>query len=188
MPLSANGSARTLHEERETARLLHSEQGLGPAVFRPQVDPSEDVAEELRRRVYTPVWFQFVAGLQQNQPGAPIRGLMDAFVRTCQRWRLSPSQQAILLGYGSNQLLAVDFLSGRYLNLPQDVKDRIGYTIGISIGLGALFNESIQAEMDWLNTPHPRLRNRSPLSVMLAGRMAELIATSALVDQERALR
>jgi uncharacterized protein (DUF2384 family) len=88
----------------------------------------------------------------------------------------------------SDTASAEELLSGRYLSLSQDVKDRIGYVVGISVGLGMLFNESIDAELDWLNRPHPKLHNQSPLAHILQGRMAQLIAVSALVDEERALR
>jgi hypothetical protein len=39
-----------------------------------------------------------------------------------------------------------------------------------------------------LNKSHPRLHNQSPLAFILQGRMAQLIALSALVDEERGLR
>jgi uncharacterized protein (DUF2384 family) len=79
-------------------------------------------------------------------------------------------------------------MSGRYADLTQDVRDRVGYTIGISVGLGAVFDEAVQAELDWLHKPHPKLGSRTPLRVMLMGRMAQLITVSDLVAEERALR
>jgi hypothetical protein len=113
---------------------------------------------------------------------------MEAFVKTCQRWRLNEHEQTVLLGYGTNPSLAREIMSGRYVDLPQDVRDRVGYIIGISVGLGAVFDEAVQAELDWLHRPHPKLANRAPLSVMLMGRMAQLITVSDLVAEERALR
>jgi hypothetical protein len=115
------------------------------------------------------------------------RGVMEAFVNTCQRWNLPEHSQAVLLGYGTNPTLAVQFLSGSNLNVPQDARDRIGYIVGISVGLGALFNEVLQAEVGWLNKPHPALQNQSPLAFMLQGPMVNVMKVSALVAQEQGL-
>jgi hypothetical protein len=122
------------------------------------------------------------------QPRPLPRGLMEAFVNTCQRWRLSEHSQAVLLGYGTSPVLASEFLSGRFLNLPQDARDRAAYIVGISVGLGALFNEVVQAELGWLNRPHPALRDQSPLPFMLQGQMSNVITVSALVAEEQGLR
>ena len=117
-----------------------------------------------------------------------LAALVEAFVNTCQRWQLPEHSQAVLLGYGTNPAVAAEFLSGRYLNLPQDAKDRIGYVVGISAGLGALFNEVVQAELGWLNRPHPALRNETPLSFMLRGPMANVITVSGSGSYEQGLR
>ncbi len=68
-------------------------------------------------------------------------GLIEAFIKTCQRWRLNRQQQIVLLGYAGNDFLGAEFLAGRYVNAPQDVRDRASCLLGISIGLGAIFNE-----------------------------------------------
>jgi hypothetical protein len=67
---------------------------------------------------------------------APLqpRGIMDSFVKTCQRWGLSRKEQLILLGYGGDSAsLGLQLLRGRLLSPPQDVKDRTGYVLGISL-------------------------------------------------------
>jgi hypothetical protein len=184
MPLSTNGAARTLHEDQE-ARLLRAAQGQGFA------QQQESLATEFPYSghfVGIPAILSTAAvQLPQTQPRPLLHGLLEGLVKTCQRWRLAKRQQAVLLGC-SDTASAEELLSGRYLSLSQDVKDRIGYVVGISVGLGMLFNESIDAELDWLNRPHPKLHNQSPLAHILQGRMAQLIAVSALVDEERALR
>jgi len=122
------------------------------------------------------------------EPTLAPHGLIEAFVKTCQRWRLNEGEQSVLLGYGTNPPLAREMVSGRYRDLPQDVRDRVGYIVGISVGLGAVFDEAVQAELDWLHRPHPKLTDRAPLSLMLMGHMAQLITVSDLVAEERALR
>src|SRR6267143_1498920 len=62
------------------------------------------------------------------------KGAIDGFVRTCERWRLSQPEQIILLGYAGNELAGLPVLAGR-VRPSQDVIDRVGYALGISIGL-----------------------------------------------------
>jgi len=184
MALAPNGRAQSLREDMELRRLsaAQEQQVLG--------GQGGDFPVQFSVGAYTVPMFTRTDAPQipEVQIRPMRRGLIDAFVKTCQRWRLTVGEQNVLLGYGGNTVLAAEILAGRYLNLPQDVRDRVGYVVGVSIGLGALFNESIRAELDWLNRPHPKLRNQPPLAVMLQGRMSQLIAVSALVDEERALR
>jgi Antitoxin Xre/MbcA/ParS C-terminal toxin-binding domain len=121
---------------------------------------------------------------------APIqpRGIMDGFVKTCQRWGLSRKEQLILLGYsGDSASLGMQLLQGLLLSPPQDVKDRTGYVLGISIGLGAIFGEVAHAEVTWLRNPHPKLHDTSPLDLMLNGKMTSLMIVARLVAEEREL-
>lgn len=121
------------------------------------------------------------------QRPAPARGAMDGFIKTCQRWRLTPGQQVTLLGYAGNEFLGVQLLSGQLLLPSQDVKDRIGYVVGISVGLGTIFDESVEAELAWLNTPHAKLKGMTPLAHMLGGRMSALMVVAGLVAEAREL-
>jgi hypothetical protein len=197
MPLQPNGAGYQEQRLAQAQRAAQVEQVfpvernvLGLDVQAHLTATAEIVAEYIRRytegigshRVATHA-FVSQPQLEQPRPGA-----IDAFVKTCQRWRLSDDQQIVLLGYASNPLLAAEFLSGRYLNLPRDVRDRVGYVVGISIGLGAVYNELLEAELAWLNRPHPKLRNQTPLAHMLQGQMVGLMRVNALVAEERALR
>jgi hypothetical protein len=185
MPLSTNGAARTLGDDREARRAAQTQ------AFEQSQSATATQGTAGHGSAQTTVFFmpRVVAGVPrlQVQPRPRVRGLLEGFVKTCQRWRLEKGQQGTLLGW-SDMASAEGLLSGHYLNLSQDVKDRVGYVVGISVGLGTLFNESVDAEVAWLNRPHPKLHNRSPLAHILQGRMAQLIAVSALVDEERALR
>jgi hypothetical protein len=116
------------------------------------------------------------------------RGVMDGFVKTCQRWGLAQGDQLILLGHGGDsEFLGLQLLLGRWLSPSQDVKDRAGYILGISIGLGSIFDEAAQAEVTWLKTAHPKLHGTSPLDLMLNGKMASLMTVARLVAEEREL-
>jgi hypothetical protein len=114
------------------------------------------------------------------------RGIFDAFVNTCQRWRLEQSAQLRLLGFPEHDFLGSQLLMGRVPARTQDVKDRIGYVLAISLGLGTIFNEAVAPELDWLSRVHPKL-GESPLEHILRGRMVHLIAVVGLVGAERNL-
>ena len=201
MPLRPNGHGDSLNEEM-AARAVAGQMVLREgANIPPHPEESETIlrSHEIRNLLQQEVLAfgqEFHEGLRKPElldwPGARPRlvprGLMEAFVKTCQRWRLNEHEQTVLLGYGTNPPLAREMMSERYGDLPQDVRDRVGYIVGISMGLGAVFDEAVQAELDWLHKPHPKLANRAPLSVMLMGHMAQLITVSDLVAEERALR
>ena len=176
MPLG-NGQASSLRDER--ARYAMERPIPDPRQERPQGGLSA-MPIGLRTPFIEPVP-QFV------QPFTPRPGVIDAFIKTCQRWGLSDKQQITLLGYADNEFLGSQLLNGRWLQPSQDVKDRAGYILGISIGLGALFDESVEAEVTWLNTAHPKLRGVTPLAFMLGGRMAPLMTVAQLVAEEREL-
>jgi Protein of unknown function (DUF2384) len=114
-------------------------------------------------------------------------GAIDAFVKTCQRWHLSSEQQIILLGYSGSEFLGRELLEGRLVAPPQDVRERAGYILAISVGLASLFDDSERAELAWLNAPRDALNGSSPLAYMLEGRMANLMYVAAMVACERGM-
>lgn len=62
-------------------------------------------------------------------------------------------------------------------------KAELGALLGITIGLGALFNEERGAEIYWLNTFN-RALGGTPSTFILQGRFDEVLA---IVNQERNL-
>jgi hypothetical protein len=122
-----------------------------------------------------------------NQGASVKSGTIDAFVKTCQRWHLSPEQQIILLGYSGSGFFGQQLLEGRFLAPSQDVRERAGYVLAISLGLSALFDNSERTELAWLNTPRDVLSGKSPLAFMLEGRMVNLMDVAAMVARERGM-
>ena len=186
MSLKPNGTARSLGTDRQDREMQSAWAAQGQPMF--------GAMESAYARRFAGVGEQpgmfgrrLIIEAFPAQPRPLPRGIIEAFINTCQRWGVSEHHQAVLLGYGSIPLLASEFLSGRLLKIPQDARDRAAYIVGISAGLGALFNEVAQAELDWLNRPHPALRNQSPLPFMLQGQMANVMTVSALVAQEQGL-
>jgi hypothetical protein len=114
-------------------------------------------------------------------------GTIDAFVKTCQRWHLSPAQQIILLGYKGSEFFGLQILDGLILSPPQDVRDRVGYVLAISVGLGFMFDDSERDELGWLHTPRQAFNGNSSLAHMLKGRMENLMDVATMVAHERGL-
>jgi uncharacterized protein (DUF2384 family) len=190
MPLRPNGHGESLEEDRAARAAARQMILRGAADVPPHAKEGGTILgeQEIRDwRLHLHLHeFTIIARWQEFHEGSPAPlGVMEAFVKTCQRWRLNEHEQAVLLGHPP---LAREMMSGRYGDLSQDVRDRVGYIVGISVGLGAVFDEAVQAELDWLHRPHPKLADRTPLNVMLMGHMAQLITVSDLVAAERALR
>jgi hypothetical protein len=125
--------------------------------------------------------------LVQQPKDTVRRGVLEAFTNVCQRWHITYREQIILLGYKDAEWLGAQVLLASGLDIPQDAKDRIGYMTSISLGLGGLFREAIDAERAWLRAPKAALRQETPLGFMLGGRMENLIKVLDLVEKERGL-
>jgi hypothetical protein len=124
---------------------------------------------------------------QPSQTVPTKKGLLDAFVKTCQRWHLTQQQQIILLGYSGSEHFGRQLLFEGLLAPPQDARDRAGYILSISIGLDVLFDGSEQAELTWLNTPREVLNGKTALAFMLEGSMANVMIVAAMVNRERGM-
>jgi len=122
-----------------------------------------------------------------TQLAPSYKGLVDAFAKTCQRWHLSAAEQVILLGCKGSEFLGQQLLEGLFLELSQDARDRVGYVLGISLGLGALFDEHEAAELTWLMAPRDTLSGQSALNFMLEGHMVNLLIVADMVARERGL-
>ena len=129
---------------------------------------------------------QFNPSLNTSEAIRP-RGVFDAFVNTCQRWRLGQEEQVVLLGRQPGDSLVYHLFAGRIHSLSLDAEDRAGYIVVISLALGALFDENIEAENDWLRQPRAGLEGKTPLEHMLGGSMVHLLDVVQLTRRERGL-
>jgi hypothetical protein len=59
--------------------------------------------------------------------------------------------------------------------------------LGISLGLGALFDDSEEGELLWLKEPRSALGGQSAIDFMLEGRMTNLMVVAHMVATERGL-
>ena len=115
------------------------------------------------------------------------QGILRAFVTVCERWGLGRDDQSQLLGFPPGDLVAQELLGGALPPSSQDIRERVGYIVGISISLSILFRRNIDAEVAWLNQCRARLGRRTPLQCMLQRRMIHLVQVSELLRQERGL-
>ena len=123
----------------------------------------------------------------ENADIAIRRGIIDAFVKTCQRWQLSHEEQCRLLGYQPSDVIGQLMLAGSIVPSSQDIRDRVGLVVGISLSLGALFDNVVKAEITWLNAQRDELNGKSALEHLLEGRIANLFFVEQLLRQERGL-
>ena len=158
-------AAANLAVENRQRKSMSSRQGSLSFENGAQIVPSAEAREEARGR----------------------KGLVDAFLKTCQRWHLNSDDQMILLGYRPNDAVGLRVLAGQWTPSSQDLEDRVGYVAAISLGLGTLFGEAVDAEIRWLKQPRARLDGKSALEYMLESHMASLFVVARMVTHERGL-
>ena len=113
------------------------------------------------------------------------QGIMSAFVLVCTRWELSRDEKAQLLGYPPGDPIAEGLMDGGIFATSQDIRERIGYVVGICVALSALFNRELEAELAWLRQTRAQLSGKSPVQFMLQRRMKNLVQVSELLRRER---
>ena len=121
-----------------------------------------------------------------QEEGRP-KGILSAFAFVCERWALTRDDQFRLLGFPPGDMVAQGLLGGGLPASSQDIRERVGYVVGISIALGGLFARRQEAELAWLNQRRVTLDGKSPLQCMLQRRMVNLVQVSELLRQERGL-
>ena len=121
-----------------------------------------------------------------EEQGRP-QGIVSAFVSVCERWGLARDDQSKLLGFPPGDFIAQELLGGGLSASSQDVRERVGYVVGISIALGGLFGRNREAELGWLNQRRAKLNGKTPLQWMLQRRMINLVRVSELLREERGL-
>ncbi len=115
-------------------------------------------------------------------------GLAEGYKSVCERWSLDALGIAKLLHLEEEIGLCDLILSGQVLPMTGDLKDRMALVIGISIGLGELFDDDKDAELQWLTSKRPELGSISPLEHMLKGDLLNVRDVVDLVDNARGLR
>lgn len=175
--LRRNGHGHGLGDDA-AARRLQSQRALSQLAGQPVPSPQfteAGLVPSFEPHIYDPV----------QQRSILASGLIEVFVKTCQRWRLSEEEQMTLLGYPDAPVFFKHLKSGHAPLLSQDTKDRVGYILDISLGLGALYNESQEAELSWLQKRRRQFEGRSAMEYMLRGKLIHLITVVEAVLEER---
>lgn len=97
-------------------------------------------------------------------------------------WQLRRSEAASLLGFNHSDAMHVaDVLDGLASFRGRDVNDRIAHLLCIRETLHFLFRD-LKEENRWLREPHALLEGKSPLSLLLAGSMEDVLLAREYVD------
>lgn len=107
-----------------------------------------------------------------------MRSLEDGFNAVCKIWMVGEDDK--------KRLLHFDWPADDLIRPQQD--DYMLSVVGISIGLGDLFNDDYKAEVEWLNAPRDEFGGRSSLEHMLEGGAVSIRDVVDLVDHARNLR
>ena len=126
-------------------------------------------------------------GVRAPKRSAPLsqpKGLLEGFVKTCQRWGLTDTEDAILLGYLGNETGAAGMISGVQAIPSQDVRDRIAFVLEISLRLGAIFNEDLAKERAWLAARRESFQGKSARELLLEGKITDMLMVLRLARSE----
>ena len=121
-------------------------------------------------------------------PRRKLADLAEGFKKICQRWGLQESDMAKLLHLEEETELCNWILTGDVPPLTGDLKDRMALVIGISVGLGDLFDDDKDAEVGWLKVKRLELVEESALDYMLKGDFYRIDEVMQLLDMARGLR
>ena len=117
----------------------------------------------------------------QHEP-TRLTGPVQFVLKLMEHWRLDPGDAVGLLGFDrSDADYATSVLKGHERLRGNDVADRIACLYGIRKSLWSLFRD-LETENAWLREPHRMLQDRSPMSLLLAGSMEDLLIVRDYVN------
>ncbi|MDB9894150.1 MbcA/ParS/Xre antitoxin family protein [Reinekea forsetii] len=99
-------------------------------------------------------------------------------------WALSNAEMLNLLGLSPRSVSKLHGLKTgtSALSDGQDAQDRVGYLLDIHKALGLLFPENPQMKYSWVKTQNRMIDGKTPLQLMLEGRMLGIIQVNSLVN------
>ncbi len=103
--------------------------------------------------------------IEQEMAGPGLR----TFFRICEKWRVPPEQQLLILGCRNGPNLDA-WQRGDYAEVSEDVLIRISYVLGIYKALHTIFPNERSAD-GWVTAPNsaPRFAGRPAIDVMMEG-------------------
>ena len=107
---------------------------------------------------------------------------LKTFFNVCEEWKIkSYKEQMTLLGLTSKSTY-YEWKKNFQKNLSKDTIERISYILGIFKALQIILPYSAN---EWIKTKNPIFDNKTPLEVMLQGRIADLYIIRKYLDAER---
>ncbi len=111
-----------------------------------------------------------------------LTGPIQFVLKLLELWNLPRRCAFKLLGLGNqDESRAESLLSGEEPLQDENIRNRIAHLVWIRATLHSLFQD-FETENDWLREAHMLLDNRSPLSLLLEGSDAGLLAVRDYVD------
>lgn len=125
---------------------------------------------------------------EEQMPVTP--DLVRSFKHICQeRWKIDDYEMAKLLHLEGEKALYEQIIYGEIKDgTAGDVGERMLRILGISVGLGELFNDDMAAEYQWISSTRPALNGNSPLDHMLKGNIRDIMDVNTIVAEVRNLR
>ena len=126
-----------------------------------------------------------VADVRDAQTRERLAGpAVRAFFRITDAWGLTDQQRIVLLGDSAQRSTLANWKVSPPRTLSVDQMERCSYIVAIYEALTRLFRRDPQPGLEWLQLPRsdPPFLGRSPLALMLEGRVQHLAETRAYLD------
>ena len=125
-----------------------------------------------------------VANIDLRQRSSRER-LARMIVTLFDHWRLSPPDQALLLGLSpDSRATLARYRKGEPLADSADLLARVGHLLGIHKALRIVFPHDLDLAYRWVSTPNRRFGDRMPLEIMKQG-YEGILAVRRFLDFER---
>ncbi|WP_212745355.1 MbcA/ParS/Xre antitoxin family protein [Thermomonas fusca] len=118
--------------------------------------------------------------IEREMAGPGLR----TFFRICEKWRVPPEQQVLILGCRDRTTLDA-WQRGDYAEVSGDVLVRISYVLGIYKALHTIFPDERNAD-GWVTASNnaPLFAGRSAIELMVEGGVAGLVSVRSYLDAQ----
>ncbi|MEE9326547.1 MAG: antitoxin Xre/MbcA/ParS toxin-binding domain-containing protein [Cocleimonas sp.] len=114
---------------------------------------------------------------------AEAQAMQRAVINLFERWKLTESEAAILLG-GINPRTFHRWKNGEYGRTSVDLNARMSNLMGIHKALRLLFKDTSRA-YEWMRKPNTVFADRSALDILLNGAFTDLMRVRHYLDAQR---
>jgi uncharacterized protein (DUF2384 family) len=114
---------------------------------------------------------------------AEAQAMQRAVINLFERWKLTESEAAILLG-GINPRTFHRWKKGEYGRTSVDLNARLSNIIGIHKALRLLFKDALRG-YEWIRKPNTFFAGRSALDILLMGAFTDLMRVRHYLDAQR---